>query len=150
MVSIVIKHNIKGIFDIEPSKNRLDVFMFWKLTRFIFSSWIHENKHKGSQKVISNIKKHNDYQHQSGDVGTQTSSKDNLSCSLSFALLQDIERERKRSENPKAMYEDDSDKVSEIKASHFEESMKYTRRSVSDANIHKYQAFSQTLQQSRG
>ena len=28
--------------------------------------------------------------------------------------------------------------------------MKYARRSVSDADIRKYQAFSQTLQQSRG
>ena len=33
---------------------------------------------------------------------------------------------------------------------HFEESMKYARRSVSDADIRKYQAFAQTLQQSRG
>ena len=33
---------------------------------------------------------------------------------------------------------------------HFEEAMKYARRSVSDADIRKYQAFAQTLQQSRG
>jgi transitional endoplasmic reticulum ATPase len=42
------------------------------------------------------------------------------------------------------------DEVPEIKAAHFEESMKYDRRSVSDADIRKYQAFAQTLQQSRG
>ncbi|KAF6167971.1 hypothetical protein GIB67_020541 [Kingdonia uniflora] len=30
------------------------------------------------------------------------------------------------------------------------ESIKFARRSVSDADIHKYQAFTQTLQQSRG
>lgn len=48
------------------------------------------------------------------------------------------------------MEEDEGDEVSEIKASHFEESMKYARRSVSDADIRKYQAFAQTLQQSRG
>lgn len=42
------------------------------------------------------------------------------------------------------------DEVAEIKAAHFEESMKYARRSVSDADIRKYQAFAQTLQQSRG
>ncbi|KAH9321176.1 hypothetical protein KI387_015815, partial [Taxus chinensis] len=65
-------------------------------------------------------------------------------------IEKDIERERKRSENPEAMDEDDSDEVSEIKAAHFEESMKYARRSVSDADIRKYQAFAQTLQQSRG
>lgn len=65
-------------------------------------------------------------------------------------MFQDIERERRRSENPEAMEEDVEDEVAEIKAVHFEESMKYARRSVSDADIRKYQAFAQTLQQSRG
>lgn len=70
--------------------------------------------------------------------------------SIIFSLLQDIERERRRSENPEAMEEDDADEVAEIKPAHFEESMKFARRSVSDADIRKYQAFAQTLQQSRG
>jgi transitional endoplasmic reticulum ATPase len=48
------------------------------------------------------------------------------------------------------MEEDDANEVAEIKAVHFEESMKFARRSVSDADIRKYQAFAQTLQQSRG
>lgn len=48
------------------------------------------------------------------------------------------------------MDEDVDDEIAEIKAAHFEESMKYARRSVSDADIRKYQAFAQTLQQSRG
>ncbi|KAF9587220.1 hypothetical protein IFM89_039560 [Coptis chinensis] len=65
-------------------------------------------------------------------------------------IEKDIEREKRRSENPEAMEEDVDDEVSEIKAAHFEESMKYARRSVSDADIRKYQAFAQTLQQSRG
>ncbi|OAY79738.1 Cell division cycle protein [Ananas comosus] len=65
-------------------------------------------------------------------------------------IEKDIERERRRQENPEAMEEDDTDEVAEIKAVHFEESMKYARRSVSDADIRKYQAFAQTLQQSRG
>lgn len=64
--------------------------------------------------------------------------------------MQDIERERRKSENPEAMEEDETDEVAEIKAAHFEESMKFARRSVSDADIRKYQAFAQTLQQSRG
>ena len=64
--------------------------------------------------------------------------------------MQDIEREKRRRENPEAMEEDVEDEVSEIRAAHFEESMKYARRSVSDADIRKYQAFAQTLQQSRG
>ena len=48
------------------------------------------------------------------------------------------------------MEEDETDEVAEIKPSHFEESMKFARRSVSDADIRKYQLFAQTLQQSRG
>ncbi|KAJ0470100.1 Cell division cycle protein 48 [Helianthus annuus] len=65
-------------------------------------------------------------------------------------IEKDIEREKRRSENPEAMEEDMEDEVAEIKAAHFEESMKFARRSVSDADIRKYQAFAQTLQQSRG
>ncbi|KAI3683558.1 hypothetical protein L1987_84066 [Smallanthus sonchifolius] len=64
-------------------------------------------------------------------------------------IEKDIEKERKRSANPDSMDEDE-DEVAEIKAAHFEESMKYARRSVSDADIRKYQSFAQTLQQSRG
>ncbi|PNX76462.1 cell division cycle protein 48, partial [Trifolium pratense] len=72
-----------------------------------------------------------------------------------YAIREDIEKDieqgRKRKENPEAMDEDFvDDEVAEIKAAHFEESMKYARRSVSDADIRKYQAFAQTLQQSRG
>lgn len=48
------------------------------------------------------------------------------------------------------MEEDVEDEYAEIKPAHFEESMKFARRSVSDADIRKYQAFAQTLQQSRG
>ena len=63
----------------------------------------------------------------------------------------DIEREREREANPEAMEEDDAvDAVPELTRAHFEESMKFARRSVSDADIRKYAAFSQTLQQSRG
>ncbi|CAA6662630.1 unnamed protein product [Spirodela intermedia] len=67
-----------------------------------------------------------------------------------YAIRENIEKEKRRSENPEAMEEDVADEVAEIKAVHFEESMKYARRSVSDADIRKYQAFAQTLQQSRG
>ncbi|PKH47725.1 hypothetical protein CRG98_050460 [Punica granatum] len=65
-------------------------------------------------------------------------------------IEKDIERDRRKKENPEALEEDEFDDVSEIKAAHFEESMKYARRSVSDADIRKYQLFAQTLQQSRG
>ncbi|KAJ7554804.1 hypothetical protein O6H91_05G009900 [Diphasiastrum complanatum] len=65
-------------------------------------------------------------------------------------IEKDIEKDKKRAENPEAMEEDDLEEVAEIRAVHFEEAMKYARRSVSDADIRKYQAFAQTLQQSRG
>ncbi|CAL0334021.1 unnamed protein product [Lupinus luteus] len=65
-------------------------------------------------------------------------------------IEKDIQRARTSATNPEAMDEDIDDDVSEIKAAHFEESMKYARRSVSNADIRKYQAFAQTLQQSRG
>ncbi|VVA33925.1 PREDICTED: cell division [Prunus dulcis] len=65
-------------------------------------------------------------------------------------IEKDIVRDRRKNENPEAMEEDVDDEVAEIMAAHFEESMKYARRSVSDADIRKYQTFSQTLQQSRG
>jgi transitional endoplasmic reticulum ATPase len=65
-------------------------------------------------------------------------------------IEKDIERERRRKDIPEAMEEDEVDDIAEIKAAHFEESMKFARRSVSDADIRKYQAFAQTLQQSRG
>lgn len=45
---------------------------------------------------------------------------------------------------------EEQDPVPEIRRDHFEEAMKSARRSVSDADIRKYEMFSQTLQQSRG
>jgi len=46
--------------------------------------------------------------------------------------------------------DDEFDPVPDITRVHFEESMKYARRSVSDADIRKYEVFAQTLQQARG
>ncbi|KAM1374743.1 hypothetical protein ACFX2I_025264 [Malus domestica] len=46
-------------------------------------------------------------------------------------IEKDIERERMRSENPEAMEVDADDEVAEIKAAHFEESMKHAHRSQS-------------------
>ena len=45
---------------------------------------------------------------------------------------------------------DEDDAVPEITRVHFEEAMKFARRSVSDNDIRKYEMFAQTLQQSRG
>lgn len=46
--------------------------------------------------------------------------------------------------------DDDYDPVPEIRKDHFEEAMRFARRSVSDNDIRKYEMFAQTLQQSRG
>lgn len=64
-------------------------------------------------------------------------------------IEKDIEREKRAAENPDGMEEDEVDEVPCITRAHFEEAMKYARRSVNDADIRKYAAFAQTLQQSR-
>merc|ERR1740117_1969251 len=62
-----------------------------------------------------------------------------------------MERERKeQGEGDEAMDTEPEDPVPEITRVHFEEAMKFARRSVSDNDIRKYEMFSQTLQQSRG
>ena len=57
--------------------------------------------------------------------------------------------EKRRQENPD-MDEDMEDPVPEITRAHFTEAMRFARKSVADADIRKYEMFSQTLQQSRG
>lgn len=44
----------------------------------------------------------------------------------------------------------DEEPIAEITRAHFEEAMRYARRSVSDEDIRRYEGFSTTLQQSRG
>ncbi|KAH9281001.1 Transitional endoplasmic reticulum ATPase [Echinococcus granulosus] len=61
----------------------------------------------------------------------------------------EIRAERERQSNPSAM-EAESDPVPEITRRHFEEAMRFARRSVTDNDIRKYEMFAQTLQQSRG
>merc|ERR1719426_644177 len=62
----------------------------------------------------------------------------------------ELEKERQAAGVDAPMDEDVPDPVPEITKYHFEESMKFARRSVSDNDIRKYEMFSQTLQQSRG
>ena len=66
------------------------------------------------------------------------------------SIERDLERMRRSAENPDLMDEDAADPVPSITRAHFEEAMKFARRSVSDADIRKYAAFASTLQQSRG
>lgn len=75
-------------------------------------------------------------------------------CKLAIreSIEKDIRRERERKEQAQsadAEMEMD-DPVPEIRRDHFEEAMKFARRSVSDSDIRKYEMFAQTLQQSRG
>jgi transitional endoplasmic reticulum ATPase len=59
------------------------------------------------------------------------------------------EREERGGEGME-MEEAEADPVPEITRAHFEEAMRFARRSVSDNDIRKYEMFAQTLQQSRG
>merc|ERR1712142_1138144 len=75
-------------------------------------------------------------------------------CKLAIreSIAKDIEREKQRLQNPGMadQMDDDDDPVPEITRAHFEESMRFARRSVSKDDIKKYQLFKTTLQQSRG
>ena len=67
-------------------------------------------------------------------------------------IEREIELERARAANPDAMEEEEEQEEAPaiLTKAHFEEAMKFARRSVSDADIRKYQSFAQNLQQSRG
>ncbi|KAL8211772.1 UNVERIFIED_CONTAM: hypothetical protein K2H54_016073 [Gekko kuhli] len=73
-------------------------------------------------------------------------------CKLAIreAIEMEIKAERERQRHKYAAMEDDYDPVPEIRCDHFEEAMRFARRSVSDNDIRKYEMFAQTLQQSRG
>ncbi len=66
----------------------------------------------------------------------------------------DIRKERARKEaaerGEEAMEEEEEDPVPYITKAHFEEAMKFARRSVSDNDIRKYEMFAQNLQQRLG
>merc|ERR1711871_186853 len=73
-----------------------------------------------------------------------------------YAIRESIElsirKRRQRMANPDAMDDDEEeeDPVPEITIAHFQQAMQTARRSVSDADIRKYEMFSQKLQQERG
>jgi len=72
-------------------------------------------------------------------------------CKLAIreSIEKDIAAEKQREANPDMDVEMD-DPVPEIRRDHFTEAMRFARRSVPEADIRKYEMFSQTLQQSRG
>merc|ERR1712099_151100 len=75
-------------------------------------------------------------------------------CKLAIreSIDADIKREKEKQKAGATTMDvdDEEDLVPEITKKHFEESMKFARRSVSDNDIKKYEMFSQTLQQARG
>ncbi|XP_028824707.1 transitional endoplasmic reticulum ATPase isoform X1 [Denticeps clupeoides] len=73
-------------------------------------------------------------------------------CKLAIreAIEAEIRAERARQGRPDTAMDEDDDPVPEIRKDHFEEAMRFARRSVSDNDIRKYEMFAQTLQQSRG
>jgi transitional endoplasmic reticulum ATPase len=75
-------------------------------------------------------------------------------CKLAIreSIEKDIEKEKLRAERggDSMDTEEEVDPVPEITRQHFEEAMRFARRSVSDNDIRKYEMFAQTLQQSRG
>ncbi|KAF9159730.1 AAA ATPase cdc48 [Actinomortierella ambigua] len=67
----------------------------------------------------------------------------------------EIRRERERKDRgdddaDATMEEDEEDPVPELTRAHFEEAMKFARRSVQDKDIRVYEMFAQNLQSSRG
>ncbi|XP_071482904.1 transitional endoplasmic reticulum ATPase TER94-like, partial [Diadema antillarum] len=74
-------------------------------------------------------------------------------CKLAIrqSIEAEIRRQKESMSNPAVEMEtDEEDPVPEITRAHFEEAMRFARRSVSDNDIRKYEMFAQTLQQSRG
>ncbi|XP_022072805.1 transitional endoplasmic reticulum ATPase isoform X1 [Acanthochromis polyacanthus] len=73
-------------------------------------------------------------------------------CKLAIreSIEAEIKAERQRQNRPGIPMDEDFDPVPEIRKDHFEEAMRFARRSVSDNDIRKYEMFAQTLQQSRG
>ncbi|KAI8980481.1 transitional endoplasmic reticulum ATPase [Pilobolus umbonatus] len=71
-------------------------------------------------------------------------------------IEKDVAKERARKAREEAgedvgMEEDDEDEaIAEITRAHFEEAMRFARRSVSDGDIRRYEVFAQNLQQQRG
>jgi transitional endoplasmic reticulum ATPase len=71
-------------------------------------------------------------------------------CKLAIREAIELEIRHERERDAAADMDDDYDPVPEITRTHFEEAMKFARRSVTDNDIRKYEMFAQTLQQSRG
>ena len=70
--------------------------------------------------------------------------------SIEKDIKMEAERQLRQSRGEELMDDGMADPVPVITRGHFEEAMKFARRSVTDNDIRKYEMFAQTLQQSRG
>ncbi|VDN58218.1 unnamed protein product [Dracunculus medinensis] len=70
--------------------------------------------------------------------------------SIEKEIRYEKEKQERRARGEELMDDEPYDPVPEITRAHFEEAMKFARRSVSDNDIRKYEMFAQTLQQQRG
>lgn len=85
------------------------------------------------------------------DIGFVTQRAVKLAIKQSIGL--DIDRQKQREaagEDVDMEVEDEEDPVPELTRAHFEEAMKSARRSVSDVDIRRYEAFAQSLKNSGG
>uniref|UniRef100_A0AC35THN3 Vesicle-fusing ATPase n=1 Tax=Rhabditophanes sp. KR3021 TaxID=114890 RepID=A0AC35THN3_9BILA len=69
---------------------------------------------------------------------------------IELDLAAERKRQAKKASGEEMMEEEEIDPVPVLTKRHFEEAMKFARRSVSDNDIVKYESFSETLQQQRG
>ncbi len=70
-------------------------------------------------------------------------------CKL--AIRESIEKECQRlRQNPDAMEVDAEDPVPYLSKTHFEEAMRFARKSVNEAELRRYEMFAQNLHQARG
>jgi len=70
--------------------------------------------------------------------------------SVEKKIAYEKDRQIRGARGEELMDEEEYDPVHELARKHFEEAMKFARRSVSDNDIRKYEMFAQTLQQQRG
>ena len=75
-----------------------------------------------------------------------------VKLAIKESITLDIERTKEReAAGEDAMEEDDAeDPVPQLTKAHFEEAMQSARRSVTDAEIRRYEAFAQAMKQSGG
>lgn len=72
-------------------------------------------------------------------------------CKLAIreAIQKEIELQKQKEVNPDSM-DEEVDPVPMLTRKHFEESMKFARRSVTDADVRRYEMYAQNIQATRG